>query len=135
MSRVFIVLVSLKCTCITLLLHVLLNLSHRSCMYGTTLEMFLLVVLLLVPLLLLLLLGWLSLEPVPLLVLCLQSVSFYSLLSVHGGKWQACKAFLICSNSLFSVYWLVDTTLALCANVFKALCLAPMKWLLSQCKY
>ena len=64
---VFIVFVPLKCTCIPLLLHVLLNLSPSPCMYGTTMEMFLLL-LLLVPLLLLLLLGWMSIELGSLLV-------------------------------------------------------------------
>ena len=36
------VLLPLKCTCIPLLLHVLLNLSPSPSMYGTTMEMFLL---------------------------------------------------------------------------------------------
>ena len=62
-------LVTLKCTCIPLLLHVHLNLSPSLCMYGTTMEMFLLLLLLLVPLLLL---GCLTMELSPLLMLCLQ---------------------------------------------------------------
>ena len=65
-------LVPLECTCIPLLLHVLLNLSPSPCIYGTTIEMFLLLLLLLVPLLDLLLLGWLSVEFCPLWMLCLQ---------------------------------------------------------------
>ena len=42
MRKVFIVLVPLKGTCIPLLLHILLNLSPSPCMYGTTIEIFLL---------------------------------------------------------------------------------------------
>ena len=104
-------------------------------MYGSTIDMFLLLLLLLDPLLLLLLLGWLTMEHCPLLMLCLQLNFCCSLLSVHSRKLQTRTAFLIYSNYLCSVCWLVGTTLALCANVLKTLCLAPMKWLLSQCRY
>ena len=45
---------------------------------------------------------------------------------------QACKAFLVCSYSLGSDCWFVEITLALCPMVLKTLCLATMKWLLSQ---
>ena len=38
----FIVFVPLKCTCITLLLHVFFNFSLSPCTYGTTMEIFLL---------------------------------------------------------------------------------------------
>ena len=97
-------LVPLKCTCIPLLLHVLLNLSPSPYMHGTTVEMFWLLLLLLDPLVLLfLLLGWLTMELCPLLMLCLQLNLCCSLLSVHGGKLQASKAFLMHSNSLCSV--------------------------------
>ena len=106
-------LVPLKCPCIPLLVHALLNLFPSPCMYGTTMKVFLLLLLLLDPLLLLLL-GWLTMEPCPLLMLCLQLNLCCSFLSVHGGKLQTCKAFLMCSNSLHSVCWLVDTTLAPC---------------------
>ena len=126
--------VPLKCTCIPLLLHVFLNLFHSPCMCGTIMEMFLLLMLLLVPLLLLLLLGWLFLSSVPLLVLCLQSHFCFSLLSVHVEKWQACRVLLMCCYSLFRVCGLVDTTLALSANMLKTMCLG-LKWLLSQCQY
>ena len=38
MRSVFMVFVPLKCTCVPLVLHVLLNFSHIPCMYGTTME-------------------------------------------------------------------------------------------------
>ena len=51
MSSVFTVLEPLMCTCMSFLLHVLLNFSPNPCIYGTTMERYLLL-LLLVPLLL-----------------------------------------------------------------------------------
>ena len=41
----------------------------------------------------------------------------------------------MCSTSLFEDCWSLETTLALCANVLKTLCLAVRKWLLFQCRY
>ena len=75
-------------------LHVLLNFSPSQCLYGTTMQMFLLFMLLLDPLLLLLLVGWLSMELGWLLVWCLCSNFCCSLFKVHVGKWQACRAIL-----------------------------------------
>ena len=94
----FVVLVPLKCTWIPKLLHVLLNLPLPSLwMYGTTMEIFLLF-----DLLLLLLLGWLSVLVCLLWMLCLQLTLFCRVLRAHGGKLQACRAFLMCSISLCS---------------------------------
>ena len=52
-------------------------------------------------------------------------------LRAHGWKLQACRAFLMCCISLCNAYWLVQTTLALCARVLKTLFFAVIKWLLS----
>ena len=85
--------------------------------------------------LLLLLLSWFSVDVCPLWMLCLQLNLFCRVLRAHGGKLQACSAFLMCSISLCSVCWLVQTTLAPCAKVLKTLLFTVIKWLLSQCRY
>ena len=89
----------------------------------------------------LLLLSWLLL-PVELLMLlwlsletwlgCLNLCSHW--LSAQLGKWQWCKAVLMCSSSLSSKSCVEETVLALCARVLYTLCLA-MWWLLSQWRY
>ena len=71
----------------------------------------------------------------PLWMLCLQLNLLCRLFRDHGGKLQACKAFIMCSISLWSACCLVETTLALCAKVLKTLCFAMMKWLLFQGRY
>ena len=96
----FMVLVPLKCTWIPKLLHVLVNISHNPWMQGTIMEM------------LLLLLGWLSVEVCPLWMLFLWIHLFCRTLRAHGGKLQACRAFLMCSISLCSACCVVQTTLA-----------------------
>ena len=98
--------------------------------------MFLLLLLLLfVSLLLILPLGWLSVKFCPLCMLCLQLSWCHRLFRSYVGKLQAHRASLICSNSLWSDCWLVETTLALWAKVLIMLCFAMMKWLLSKCMY
>ena len=90
--------------------------------------------LLFVPLLLLVLLDWLPEEFCPFWMFFLKLNLCCRLFRAHGGKQQACKAFLMCSISLWSACWLVKTIFALCAKVLKTLCFAMMKWLLSQCR-
>ena len=70
MSSVLMVFEPLKCTCIPLLLHVLLNFSPNPCMYGATMKMFLLLLLLLLLLVqfMLLVVLWLSAEVCSLLL-------------------------------------------------------------------
>ena len=57
------------------------------------------------------------------------------MLRAHGSKLQACRALMMCSISLCSACGLVQTNLALNAEVLKTLFFAVMKWLLSQCRY
>ena len=52
-------------------------------------------------------------------MLCLQLNLFYRVLRARGGKLQACRAFLMCSISLCSACWLLQTTLALNAKSWK----------------
>ena len=80
------VLATFKCTWIPILLHVLLNLSPSPWMYGTTMEM----LLLFVPLLL----GWLSVEVLSIVMLCLCLNLLSRMFRAHGEKLKACKAFL-----------------------------------------
>ena len=77
-----------------------------------------LLLLLFIPLFLLLL-GWLSVDVSQLFMLCLQLNLFCRVLRAHGEKLQAYRAFLICSISLWSACWLMQTTVALCAKVLK----------------
>ena len=79
-----------------------LNFSPSLFIYGTTMEMFLLLVLLLDSLLLLV--GWVSMEPGLLLVWCLCSNFCCSLFSVHVQKWQACRAFLMWSSYIYKLH-------------------------------
>ena len=57
------------------------------------------------------------------------------MLSAHFGNWHACRASLICCNSLSRESWVEETILGLWANVLKTLCFAVMWWLLSQWRY
>ena len=82
-----------------------------------------------------LLLGWFSVVVSPLWMLCLWLNLFCRLLRAHGGKLQACRAFLMCSISLCNACGLVKSTLALNAKVLKTLLFAMMKSLLFQCRY
>ena len=83
------VLVPLKCTWIPKLLHIFFNLFPSPWIYGTTMEMFLL---LFDPLLLL---GWLSVVICPLWMLCSWLNVFCGVLSTHAGRLQACRASLM----------------------------------------
>ena len=74
-------------------------------MKGTTMEMFML---LLDPLLLSL--HWLSVDVCLLWMLYLQLNLFCRVLRAFGGILQACRAFLVCSISLCSVCYLVQTS-------------------------
>ena len=79
----FMVFVPLKCTCIPLLLHVILNFFPICCINGMTMEMFLFL------LLLFQLFGGLSMDLVSWLLLFLVSNLCCSCLSPHGRKWHA----------------------------------------------
>ena len=76
---------------------------------------------------LLLLSGWVTVIACPLSVLYLQLNLFCRVWRAHGGKLQAFRAFLMCSISLCSACWLVQTTLALKAKVLKTLFFAVIK--------
>ena len=111
-----------KWICISLLLHDFLNFSPSPCVYGTSMEMFLLLLLLLVPLLLLLV-GWLSLECGSVLVWCSCSNFCCSMFKVQDGKLQACRATLMWSSSLSKECWLCDTNFGpMCQCVVDTVC-------------
>ena len=116
MSRFCMVLFSLKCTCMPRLLQVLLNFSLSTLVYDTIVNMFLF----LKPVLLVLLCQPL-LAVCELFVLCLWFNFNCRLLRALGGNLHANSALLMCSLFCCSVGWLVQTTLALCANVLKML--------------
>ena len=56
-------------------------------------------------------------------------------LNAQEGNWQCLSAVLMWSSSLSKLSCVEETVFALCARVFKTLCLAVMWWLLSQCRY
>ena len=103
------VLVPLKCTWMSLLLHSLLIFSAVLLMYGTTmvaLWLLLLAGLLLVVVLLVGLAGWEGLVN-----LCSHWFN------AQGGNWQQWRAVLMCESSLSKFCWVEDTVLALWARV------------------
>ena len=121
------VLVPLKCTCMPLPLHSLLNFSAVLFMYGTTMVVLWLVLLAGLLLVVVVLVG---------LAGCWGWVNLCShWFNAQWGNWQWWRADLMCESSFSKLCWLEDTVLALCARVLYTLFLAVMWWLLSQWRY
>ena len=139
MRSCFMVLVSLKGTCMPCFLQVFLNFSTNPCMYGTTKKIFLCLLVLVVTLVLRLLVCWVSVGFESLLLLCLCSKLCFSLFKAQVGKRQNYNALLMWSSSFDKYVWLLETTVAMCLGVvytmfgYNAVVAVPMKVLVRVC--